>query len=143
MFKYKFIQVCWHCYQEECKMDCLFMLTQNWPLHSCLWWHFSNMNSVWFLTESKSFRFSPCCLKRIMSARLVPRLWVPDILILLLFLDTQGGFLPSTVGQLISYIYILLLIRYIYYRRFLVCGQMFKVTIHEPASEKLHLSWHD
>lgn len=117
---------------------CLFMLMKNWPFYSCLWSHFSNMNWVCFLRRSKNVRYSLCCLKRMLSTSLVPRLWVPDILFLLLFLDSQLGFcwVPW-----ISW-YLLLLISYMYSRRFLVCGQMFQVTIHESASENLHLSWH-
>lgn len=89
---------------------CLFMLMKNWPFYSCLWWHFSNMNWVCFLRRSKNFRYSLCCLKRMLTTSLVPRLWVPDILFLLLFLDTQFGFcwVPW-----ISW-YLLLLISYIY-----------------------------
>ena len=71
---------------------CLFMLVKNWPFYSCLWWHFSNMNWVCFLRRSKNFRYSLCSLKRTLSTSLVRRLWVPDILFLLLFLDTQFGF---------------------------------------------------
>ena len=81
---------------------CLFMLMKNWPFYSCFWRHFSNMNWVCFLRRSKNFRYSLCCLKRMLSTSLLPRLWVPDRL---LCSFTLFGYtvwvLLSTMDQLI------------------------------------------